>query len=306
MKRNKYQENRRDFVEGIDREFQDLAGQLKNMDFSKESNKNYIMNEVFKNIDNKGVDKMNKIKRTGIIAASLLIVSTLVSQTTFAQATVEKILKTLSLGHVTMIEYDENELEEAVLPDSLKGNVFDKNKNPLEKITKDIFAEGIYTKDGEKIAKINPKNGTVVTEKQMKEEENKEKNETLYVTDSSKLNEYTCFEVKLPTYLPDGYTFKNADFTKDEVGNVKDSKYASLHFENKTTGKEIYIQERFACDETKTYQNAENIEKISINGLDAILSNGRNIDWEADNTIYYVGGKNIGKDEAIKIAESIK
>lgn len=306
MKNNKYQENRRGFIEGIDSEFQDLAGQFKNMDFSKESNKSYVMNEVSKNTDNKGENKMNRLKKTGIIAASLLIVSTLVSQTTFAQATVEKILKTLSLGHVTMIEYDRNEPEEAVLPDSLKGNVFDKNKNPLEKITKDIFAEGIYTKDGEKIAKINPKNGKVVTEKQMKEEENKEKNETLYVTDSSKLNEYTCFEVKLPTYLPDGYTFKNGDFTKDEAGNVKDSKYASLHFENKTTGKEIYIQERFACDETKTYEDAEDIEKININGVDAILSNGRNIDWEADNTIYYVGGKNIGKDEAIKVAESIK
>ena len=40
--------------------------------------------------------------------------------------------------------------------------------------------------------------------------------------------------------------------------------------------------------------------------MDAILSNGRNIDWEADNTIYFVAGKNIGKDEAIKVAESIK
>lgn len=306
MNGNKYQENRGDFIEGIDREFQELASQLKNVDFSKESNKNYVMNKILKNIDNKGVNKMNKIKRTGIIAASLLIVSTLVSQTTFAQEAVEKILKTLSLGHVTMIEYDENEPEEAILPESVKGNVFDKNKNALEKITKDIFAEGIYTKDGEKIAKINPQKGTIVTEKQMEEDEKKERDNTLYVTDSSKLNEYTCFEVKLPTYLPDGYTFKNADFTKDEVGNVKDSKYASLHFENKTTGKEIYIQERFACDETKTYEDAENIEKISINGVDGILSNGRNIDWEADNTIYYVGGKNIGKDEAIKIAESIK
>jgi hypothetical protein len=306
MKSNKYQENRREFIEGIEGEFQDLAGQLKNIDFSKESNKGYVLDIALKNINNKGVNKMNKIKKTGIIAASLLIVSTLVSQTTFAQATVEKILKTLSLGHVTMIEYDGNEPEEAILPDSLKGNVFDKNKNPLEKITKDIFAEGIYTKDGEKIAKINPEKGTLVTEKQMKEDKKKDRDNTLYVTDSSKLNEYTCFEVKLPTYLPAGYTFKNADFNKDKAGNVKDSKYASLHFENKTTGKEIYIQERFACDETKSVGDAEDIEKININGVDAILSNGRNIDWEADNTIYYVGGKNIGKDEAIKVAESIK
>ena len=298
--------NKSNIVEGIEEEFQDLAGQLKDVDFSKRSNKSYVFNKTLKNIDNKGVNKMNKIKKTGIIAASFLVVSTLVSQTTFAQATVEKILKTLSLGHVTMIEYDGNEPEEAALPESVKGKVFDKNKTPLEKITKDIFAEGIYTEEGEKIAKIDPKKGTIVTEKQMKEEEEKEKNNTLYVTDSSTLNQYTCFNVKLPTYLPEGYTFKNAEFTKDESGNVKDSKYASINFENKVTGKEIYMQERFACDETKTVSNAEDIQKININGVEAILSNGRNIDWEADGTIYYLGGKNIGKDEAIKVAQSIK
>jgi hypothetical protein len=306
MRNKDYENNESNIVEGIEEEFQDLAGQLKEVDFSKRSNKSYVLNKTLKNIDNKGVNKMNKIKKTGIIAASLLVVSTLVSQTTFAQATVEKILKTLSLGHVTMIEYEGNEPEEAALPESVKGKVFDKNKTPLEKITKDIFSEGIYTEEGEKIAKIDPKKGTIVTEKQMKEEEEKERNDTLYVTDSSTLNQYTCFKVKLPTYLPEGYTFKNAEFTKDESGNVKDSKYASINFENKTTGKEIYMQERFACDETKTVSNAEDIQKININGVEAILSNGRNIDWEADGTIYYLGGKNIGKDEAIKVAESIK
>lgn len=304
--KNDYEKNKDNFIEGIEEEFQDLASQLKDMDFSKRSNNSYILNKTLKSINNKGVYKMNKIKKTGIIAASLLVVSTLVSQTTFAQETVEKILKTLSLGHVTMIEYDGNEPEEAALPESLKGNVFDKNKTPLEIITKDLFVEGIYTKDGEKIAKIDPKKGTIVTEKQMKEDEEKEKKNTLYVTDSSTLNQYTCFKVKLPTYLPKGYIFKNAEFTKDESGNVKDSKYASINFENKATGKEIYIQERFACDETKTVSNAEDIQKININGAEAILSNGRNIDWEADGTIYYLGGKNIGKDEAIKVAESIK
>lgn len=53
-----------------------------------------------------------------------------------------------------------------------------------------------------------------------------------------------------------------------------------------------YIQERFACYETKSI---EDIEKININGVEAILSNGRSIDWEADNTIYFISGKNIMK-----------
>lgn len=309
MKKNKFQKNKERFIEGIDEEFQDLASQLRDMDFSKESNENSVLNTTLENINIEGdnnMKKINKIKKTGIVAASLLIASTLVAQTTFAQEAVEKILKTISLGHVTMIQYDGNEPDEAVLPDSVKGNVFDKNKNPLEKITKDIYAQGIYTKDGEKIYTINPKNGTIVTEEQAKQIEKKEKENTLCVLDSSTLNQYTCFDVKFPTYLPDGYTFDRAEFTKDEAGNVKDSKYAELCFKNQKTGKEIYMQERFACDETKTVGDAGNIEKISINGADAILSGRNSIDWEANGTIYFLSGKNITKDESIKIAESIK
>lgn len=305
MRNNDHENNKSNIVEGIDEEFQDLAGQLKDVDFSKRSNKSYVLNKTLKNIDNKGVNKMNKIKKTGAIAASLLIASTLVAQTTFAQDAVNKIIKTVSLGHVTMVQdEDNNEPKEVDLPDSLKGKAFDKNGKLIEKLTKDNAKGGIYDKDGKQITEFTMNDGTVTKIKS--KDDNSRSENILYVTDSSKLNEYTCFNVKLPTYLPDGYTFKNAEFTKDKSGNVKDSKYASINFENKATGKEIYLQERFACEETKTVGNAEDIEKININGVDAILSDGKNIDWEADNTIYFLGGKNIGKDEAIKVAESIK
>ena len=313
MKEIKFQKKREDYIEGIDEEFQDLANQLSGMDFSKESNKDSVLNATLNNINIEGdsnMKKINKIKKTGIVAASLLIASTLVAQTTFAQGVVNKIIKTISLGHITMVQEEDDELKEVELPDSLKGNVLDKNKNPLEKITKNIYAQGIYTKDGEKIYKIDFRNGTILTEEQAKQVEEKEKEKreenTLCVSDISTLNQYTCFDVKLPTYLPDGYTFKNAEFTKDEAGNVKDSKYASINFENKATGKEIYLQERFACEETRAEGCSDDIEKININGVDAILSEGKNIDWEANNTIYNLVGKNIGKDEVIKVAESIK
>ncbi|WP_160686707.1 DUF4367 domain-containing protein [Clostridium sp. C2-6-12] len=294
--------NKSNIVEGIEDEFQDLAGQLKDLDFSKRSNKSYVFNKTSKNIDNKGVNKMNKIKKTGIIAASFLVVSTLLSQTTFAQEAVDKIIKSISLGHVTMIQEENNDPEEVPVPDPMKGKIFDKNGKAIERFTKDTKRDEIYDKDGKQVTELTMNDGTVVN---IKSKDRKLEN-ILYVTDSSKLNEYTCFKVKLPTYLPDGYTFKNAEFTKDESGNVKDSKYASINFENKATGKEIYLQERFACEETKTVGDAGNIEKININGVDAILSDNKNIDWEADGTIYYLGGKNIGKDEAIKVAESIK
>lgn len=304
MRNNDYENNKSNIVEGIEEEFQDLAGQLKDLDFSKRSNKSYVLNKTLKNIDNKGVNKMNKIKKTGIIAASLLLVSTLVSQTTFAQEAVNKIIKSISLGHVTMIQEENNDPEEVPVPNPMKGKIFDKNGKSIEKFTKDTNRDEIYDKDGNQVTEITMNDGTIVKIKS-KDDDRKLEN-ILYVTDSSKLNEYTCFNVKLPTYLPEGYTFKNAEFTKDESGNVKDSKYASINFENKETGKEIYLQERFACEETKTVGDAGHIEKININGVDAILSDGKNIDWEADGTIYFLVGKNIGKDEAIKVAGSIK
>lgn len=304
MRNNDYGKNENNFVEGIAEEFQDLAAQLNDMDFSKESDKSHVLNKTLKNIDNKGANKMNKIKKTGIIAASLLIVSTLVSQTTFAQEAVNKIIKSISLGHVTMVQEEDNNPEEVPVPDSLKGKIFDKNGKSIEKFTKDTKRDEIYDKDGKQVTEFAMNDGTV-TKIKSKDDESRKEN-ILYVTDSNKINEYTCFKVKLPAYLPEGYTFKNAEFTKDESGNVKDSKYAGINFENKTTGKTIYLQERLACEETRTVGDAGDIEKININGVDAILSDSKNIDWEADNTIYYLSGKNIGKDEAIKIAESIK
>ena len=101
MKEIKFQKKRENFIEGIDEEFQDLASQLSNMDFSKESNKNSVLNTTLKNINIEGdnnMKKINKIKKTGIAAASLLIASTLVAQTTFAQDAVNKIIKSISLG----------------------------------------------------------------------------------------------------------------------------------------------------------------------------------------------------------------
>jgi len=79
MKENKFQKKRESFIEGIDEEFQDLASQLKNVDFSKESNKGYVLNKSLKNIDIEGDNNM-KIKflkvRTAMIAGLICIVTT--------------------------------------------------------------------------------------------------------------------------------------------------------------------------------------------------------------------------------------
>lgn len=251
--------------------------------------------------------KFSKLKKTGVVAASLLVVSTLTAQAAFAQDMTNNVVKSLSLGHFTAIQYDGSKEEEYILPGSLKEKIFDNKGNAIEKITKDTSKDGIYTKDKEKIVSWNAVDGSVTTEKQAKEEEEKAKENTLNITDSSKLSDYTCFDIKLPAYLPEGYTFEKASFYKDEKGNVKDSKYADLFFINKVTGKEIYMQERFACDETKAELGTDDkIESIKINGADAILEGENHIDWEDNNIIYFLSAKDMTRDEAIKIAESVK
>lgn len=308
MNENNFHKNKENFIEGIQDEFQGFAAELSKIDFSEESNKEFVFQTILKKINYRRENKVNKIKKTGITAALLLIASTLIAQTTFAQDTVGKIIKRISLDHVTIIQSnDEDESKEVSVPDSLKGKVLDKNGNIITKLTKDMEKNGLYTTGGEKIYSLNPDNGTIITEKDAKEEEKKEDENNLYVTDSSKLNDYTCFDVKLPTYLPDGYEFDRAVLDRGEPNEeVKDSKYIDLQFKNKSNGKEIFMQERFACEETKTVEDLGNIKKISINGVDAILSDNNAIEWETNNTIYFLSGKNIGKDEAIKVAESIK
>lgn len=214
--------------------------------------------------------KFNRLKKTGAVAASLLVATTLAAQGAFAQNIENNIVKSLSLGHFTAVQYDDS-----------------KNAGDTA------------------IAKTSNDDDNTVTTSIKKGEEVKV--DMLNVTDSSKLRGYTCFNIKLPAYLPEGYSFEKASFYKDESGNVKDSKYADLYFINNATGKEIYMQERFACDETKAELGTDDtIESIKINGVDAILEGKNNIDWEADNTIYYLNAKDMTKDEAIKIAESVK
>lgn len=131
--------------------------------------------------------------------------------------------------------------------------------------------------------------------------------QTLVVKDSNKLNNYTCFDVKLPSYLPEGYKFAEAEFFKDENGVVENSKIIGLYFTNEKTGKFIYMQQRFAEEETGYVTGANKVEEIKINGVDAVLYGDSNLDWEYNGVIYMLVGRGeITKDELIKIAESIK
>jgi len=292
-----------------DAAFFDLVKQLGERDFSKESDKEGIFLKTLKNINESEGEKnmkiINRVKKIGLAVASITLVITIGMQTTFAQGFIEKIIAQISLGHVTAVQYENDGIKEYPVPAALKGKLFDKDGKAIEILKEE--AKETYTAQGEKIDSFEA-DGSIVTVAQA---EKSRAEITLTVKDSKTLSDYTCFNVILPTYLPQGYVFDKAEFYKDEKGIVKDSKYIELYFTNQTTAKTIHMQQRFADEETSSTMGTDGkVEKIKINGLDAILTDNSSLDWEAYGNLYFLSGSKtdgaVGRKELIKIAESVK
>ncbi|MBW9149115.1 DUF4367 domain-containing protein [Clostridium sp. CM028] len=292
-------------------ELLEFSKSMSKEDFSKDSDKKGVFNKTLKSInENKGeniMKKSNKFKKTAIAVAAICIISVSVMQTSFAQDIAEKVIKTISLGHISVIQTEPSKIKEMRLTDEYKGKVFDKQGKQVQVVTKENRNE-LFTAKGEKIAHMQ--NGKIITvAEQEKMDKEREEGVVVEVKDSSKLNEYTCFDVKLPTFLPEGYKFDRAEFYKEKnETKVKNSKYISLYFTNKETGKFIFMQQRFPDETTKSASGTDGkIEETKINGVNAVISDDRYIDWETKNCIYSLSGRGeITKNELIKIAESIK
>ncbi|MBV7273455.1 DUF4367 domain-containing protein [Clostridium sp. PL3] len=282
-----------------------LGKALADKDFSRNSNKKAVFNKTLKNINQSKEEEVmknsNKIRKISVAAASFVIVCGVFSQTSFAKDLAEKVINKISLGHITAVQSEGPSSMD--VPANLKGKIFDKNGKALTVVTKDTGK--VYTESGEEIAKVS--NGKILTATEVKAKDEKEKENILVIKDVGNLNKYTCFDVKLPSYLPKDYKFDRAEFYKGKDGSVS-KKYIDLFFTNEKTGKYIYMQQRFADEETKYEDGTDGkIEKIKVNGIDAILYDNRSIDWETNKVLYGLSGRGeFGRDELIKIAESIK
>ncbi|WP_339317170.1 DUF4367 domain-containing protein [Paenibacillus sp. FSL R10-2734] len=288
-------------------ELLELGRVLAHKDFSEGSDKTAILNKVRRNNagqkEEKELRKKHRVRRPAVILATLLaacILSVTFVQPSFAQELLSKVLQTINLGHIVAHEV-EYSVENNVIPDELKGKIFDSNGNAI--LTPDAAqkADDVYNADGEKI--VGFEDGRLVTQS----ERDQEKPKVLIVRDSSKLNEYTMFDVGLPEYLPDGYAFDRAEFYKNDNGEViKNSKYIDLYFINKATNERITMQQRYADEETAYEMSTDGtIENVEINGVDAVFWNGKAIDWEANGVLYGVVSSSLDKDDLTKVAESI-
>ena len=127
---------------------------------------------------------------------------------------------------------------------------------------------------------------------------------TIIEKDVNKLNDYLCFEVSIPNYLPEGYSFDRAEFYPDEDGAVKDSKYITLYFTNEK-GDEIFLQERFADDETGYASGAMDLQEVDINGVKGALSDGHSLDWENNGRLHCLIAHKLDAEELLNIAKSM-
>lgn len=104
------------------------------------------------------------------------------------------------------------------------------------------------------------------------------------------------YKLLAPTYLPEGYSFKNAECYKGS------KEYITLNFQG--PGKDIILMQRLMNEQTQ-YETGGKVEAVKING-----NNGAWIDssltWQIDDVNYTLIAKGCSKDETMKIAESVK
>lgn len=283
-------------------ELLELGKMLSDKDFSSETSKKRVRYMAFNSInENKGGNIMRKFINRNITAkvATLALVALMAvpfSQTAFAQNIVENVKKVFMLEHIEVYVDDFSDMEPQELPEELKGKLFDADGNEMTVL--DPSYKGLYyNEDGEAIVetesyKIAPSG------------ESKKASENLIEKNPDKLNDYTRFEVKLPKYLPEGYTFDRAEFfEKDQV--VEDSKYISLYFNKEGSDEIIYMQQRFADEETAYAAGGQNVKEVKVGEVDGILYDN-SLDWEADGVIYAMTAKGLSEAEMIRVAESIK
>ncbi|MBA9084459.1 hypothetical protein FHR92_000916 [Fontibacillus solani] len=287
----------------------DLGSALASKDLGSREHKAKVWNRVVQSSSPRKERHSNgnrgRISRgAAIVTALILMLGVLFTQPSLASGLLDKIISTISLGHITVVQYETPEDRAVPVPDSLQGKLFTKDGQSVYELSENNGP--LYTAEGEEIAGIS--NGEIITKA---EAELSLKEGIQVLTDPAELSSYTNFKVGMPTYLPEGFEFKHAEMYVDEQGEIS-PKYVTLVFTKAgDADKKITIHERYADDET-AYSVATDsiIEKSKVNGADAIITDGRSIDWEDREVLYGIHtskmGEKIETSELIRIAESIE
>jgi len=237
-------------------------------------------------------------KRSSIIAiAACLTLALSVSALAFVHY--------LSLGEnaIYIVEPREAVNPEDAIPEELRGLLYDADGNLIE--TFGDIQDSFYNADGESVMVTNDDSGklSIVT---MEEETAKtEKISTLF--DSLEdAQTYLAFDAKSPSYVPAEYVLEGYRVFNDEDGKpAQDSKYLSIYyFGNNGVNDCIYIQARLMDEETSFESDVGSVEKITINGYEAIATRS-NVDILIGDVMYMIHANKLPQNEVIEMAESL-
>lgn len=267
------------------------------MDFSKYEECKITEMERYKMKKSFKERKSKKSMRTAASTAACLAALLVFSQTSIAKAIVEQII---AIGHSEIIVETETDNDRVlVLPEEMIGQVFDDKGNELTELTAD--QEIIYNKDGEEIY-ISEEDGVFFIHSMDEDSYNADELE-MHFTETKEMDEVLSFELKLPTYLPEGYDLVDLFGYKDEEGNVS-TDYAVLIYGN--GDKKFTIHERRDSEETSFVTGMTNVQEVEFAGTTAVYNDTEfHCTWD-EVTVSVLGGKAISGNELLKIAKSME
>ena len=123
----------------------------------------------------------------------------------------------------------------------------------------------------------------------------------LTFSDAAEVQAYLEFDLKIPSYLPTGYTLDRIDLY-DANGEVS-GQYASVYF---TKGaKYIYLQARLMNEETSFAAELGRMEEVEINGYKGLMGR-QNLDVYIDGVLYAFSARSadVNSGELVKMVES--
>ena len=123
--------------------------------------------------------------------------------------------------------------------------------------------------------------------------------DVLHYSQLNKAQQATAFKVLCPSYLPSGYTFKEAQ------GYPGSNEYINLFFSG--PGQDIILMQRL-MNENTAFELATDtpVESLKINGVNGAWLEPHTLIWEKNGVGYNLYCKGFSKAEAMKVAESIK
>ncbi|KWX79739.1 DUF4367 domain-containing protein [Paenibacillus jilunlii] len=287
-------------------ELLELSRVMAGQDFSEASHKQAVLGRVRNktyNQQEEKIMKMNaKLRRPVIILVSLLVAGVLsisIVKPSFAQELLDRALNKINLGNIIASQMDPDQAPP--FPEAWKGKLYDKNGNKIEDYTKKLGE--VYNAEGEQI--VNFDGDKLITKSEQEQRDKEAAANRQIVKDPAELDRYALFTVKLPKYLPEGVAFDHGEFSKGEQG--VNGKYLDLIFTSEKIGQKLSMQFRYSDEETAYEMSTSGkMEKVQVNGADAVMMDDRSLHWEADGVLYAMNTRGLERSEVLKIAESIR